>query len=210
MSGGGARRAPGPAGLRALGLAVIAIALLFALFYYGGGFRDTGPTAEPIPISGVGSGGGDAASQPLTARQSADVLFNQAMTAYELGDSAEARQFIPMALSAYRQLQTPDLDARYHIALLSMAANLPRDALAQADTMLAEAPDHLLGLSAAAEAHAALGDEEAASRHFRRLLEVYTPEVVVSRPEYLDHARGLPSRREAAREYLRQRGETPN
>jgi len=198
--GGTAR---GLSGLRALGLAVIALALLFAFFYYSGGLRDSEPPAQQIPISGVGTGGGGAeTSQPLTARQSADLLFNRAMSAYEGGDSAEARQFIPMALTAYRELESPDLDARYHIALLSLAANLPADALAQADTMLAESPDHLLALSAAGHAYAELGNPEAAARSFQRFLDVYTPEVAASRPEYLDHARALPARREAARRYL--------
>lgn len=189
---------------------MIALAALFAVFYYGtGGFQNQEPTPQAIPISGVGTGGGAASSEPLTARQSADLLFNRAMSAYELGDSAEAGQFIPMALMAYRQLEALDLDARYHIALLSLAANLPGGALAQADTMLTESPDHLLALSAAGEAHAALGDDERAGQYFRRFLEVYTPEVVASRPEYLDHARALPARREEARDYLQERGLAP-
>jgi tetratricopeptide (TPR) repeat protein len=182
---------------------VIALALLFALFYYGSdGFRERASIAVPMPVGAVGSAGQEEASQPLTGRQSADLLYNRAMTAYETGDSAEAREFIPMALAGYRELESLDLDARYHIALLSLAANLPRDALAQADTMLAEVPDHLLALSASARAYADLGDEEAALQQFRRFLEVYTPEAVAARPEYLDHARGLPSSRDAARRYL--------
>lgn len=194
-------------GLRALGIAVIALALLFAFFYYGSdGFRERTPPAEPIPVGNVGAGGAAETAQPLTARQSADLLYNRAMTAYETGDSAEAREFIPMALAAYRELESIDLDARYHIALLSLAANLPQDALAQADTMLAEVPDHLLALSAAGHAHDELGNEAAAVEHFRRFLEVYTAEAVAARPEYLDHARALPSRRDAARRYLEERG----
>jgi tetratricopeptide (TPR) repeat protein len=197
----------GSNGLRALGIAVIALALLFALFYYGSdGFRERTSVAVPMPVGDVGSAGQGDASQPLTARQSADLLYNRAMAAYETGDSSEAREFLPMALAAYRGLESLDLDARYHVALLNLAANLPQDALAQADTMLAEVPDHLLALSAAAEAYAELGDEEAAVQSFRRFLKVYTAEAVAARPEYLDHARGLPSRREAARRYLEEHG----
>lgn len=200
----------GPGGLRALGIAVIALALLFAFFYYGSdGFRESTPAAQPMPIGNVGPGGETAVSQPLTARESADLLYNRAMAAHETGDSTEAREFIPMALAAYRQLESLDLDARYHVALLSLAANLPQDALAQADTMLAEVPDHLLALSAAGHAHDELGNEEAAVEHLRRFLEVYTAEAVAARPEYLDHARALPSRREAARRYLEERGLQP-
>ncbi len=124
------------------------------------------------------------------------------MVAYESGDSGGVRRFVPMALAAYADLGELDADARYHIALLDLAAGRPQEALAQADTILAEVPDHLLGLSVSGEAYERMGRVEEAVARYRRFLEVYSPEVAASRPEYVDHARALPSRLEAARRYV--------
>jgi tetratricopeptide (TPR) repeat protein len=193
-------------GLQAFGLAVIALAIVYALLLLTGD-RGRQPPVQPIPITDVGAG--RAPSQPLTERGAADQLFNRAMTAYETGDSAAARQFVPMAITAYQALDSLELDARYHLALLSLAANRPRDALAQTDTMLAEDPNHLLALSAAARAHDALGRPDQAAEYYRRFVEAYTPEVAAARPEYLDHRRALPARLEEARRYLQERGLGP-
>lgn len=203
---GGMRRLTG---LRAFGLIIVALAIFYAvLVYTRGGSQSQQPPAQPISIGEVGAGSRGAA-QPVTRRGAADQLFNQAMTAHETGDSAAATQLVPMALAAYRGLETLDPDARYHMALLSLAANRPEDALAQADTMLAEVPDHLLALSVSARAYLALGQEDMAADYFRRFLGAYTPEVAASRPEYLDHSRALPARRETARRYLQERGLLP-
>jgi tetratricopeptide (TPR) repeat protein len=199
-------------GLRAFGLAVVAVALVYALLEYGAGGPDsTEPPAQPISITDVGLGrdlgsGSQPMEQPLSARGTADVLFNQAMTAYESGDSAAARQFVPMAITAYRGLSELDPDARYHLALLSLAAGRPEDALAQADTTLAEVPNHLLALSVAARAHAERGETAAAADFYRRYLDAYTPDIAATRPEYIDHGRALPARRDEAQRYLQERG----
>jgi TolA-binding protein len=199
-------KARGLTGLRAFGLAVFALAIVYAFLVFGRGDTGSQQQAQSIPIGAVGDPGGAASTQPLTPRASADQLFNQAMTAYEAGDLANAQRFIPMAITAYQQLSTLDLDARYHLALLSLAGGRPQDALAQADTMMAEVPNHLLALSISARAHEALGDEDQAVQFWQRYLEAYTPDVAASRPEYMDHARALPERRNRAEEYLRERG----
>lgn len=196
-------------GLRAFGLAVIALALVYAFIHYGSGALQEEPVpVQPISISDIGSGEPSAAPVPaeVSPRGRADLLFDQAMTAYESGDSVTASQLIPTAIAAHRTLPEPDLDARYHIALLSLAGGRPEAALAQADTILAEVPDHLLALSVAGRAHATLGDVDRAAEYFRRFLSAYTPERAASRSEYMDHGRALPARRDAARAYLREHG----
>lgn len=196
----------GLTGLRAFGLAVVAVAILYAFLHFSR--NDTGQEpAQSIPISAVGGQPADVSSpQPLTPRAAADQLFNQAMTAHETNDVVNAQRFIPMAITAYQRLSSLDLDARYHLALLALAAGRPHDALAQADTMLAEIPEHLLALSVSARAHETLGEEEQAIQFWQRYLNAYTPDVAASRPEYMDHARALPERRAHAERYLRERG----
>jgi tetratricopeptide (TPR) repeat protein len=195
-------------GLRGFGLAVLALAVFYVVLQYGGG-RSAEPDRAPaqrISISEIGSGSPAASANP---RLAADQLFNQALTAYESGDSAAARQFIPMALSAYRGLAGLDLDGRYHVALLELAASQPRAALAQADTMLAQVPNHLFGLLVAASAHDQLGQPDRAADYYQLFLDAYTPDVAASRQEYLDHGRVLPARQQAAIEYLRAQGRVP-
>lgn len=197
----------GLTGLRAFGLAVIALAALYAFIYYGRGGSGEAPVpTQRIQINEIGAPGIGAGAPPATPLQAADQLFNDAMTAYETGDSATARQFIPMALMAYQRLDTLSLDARYHLALLSLAAGRPQDALAQTDTMLTRVPNHLLALSAAAQAHDVMGRTERAIDMYRRFLDAYTPDVAASRSEYIDHGRALTGRREEARDYLRSHG----
>lgn len=196
----------GLVGLRAFGLAVVALAVVYAFLLFGKGDSGRQQQTQSIPIGAVGSPTGATSTQPLTPRASADQLFNQAMSAYESGDLASAQSFIPMAITAYRQLGSLDLDARYHLALLALAAGRQQDALAQADTMMAQVPEHLLALSVSARAHEALGDEDRAAQLWQRFLEAYTPDVAASRPEYMDHARALPERRDWAVAYLRARG----
>ena len=207
-------RPSGLTGLRAFGLAVIALAVVYSFVYFGRSESDQ-PPAQRIEFGDVGVGGGPAPGQPaagapaLSGRAAADQLFNQAMYAYETGDEASAAQFIPMSLAAYRSLESIDLDGRYHVALLELAAERPDLAIAQADTMLAEDPDHLLGLSVTARAYEALGQEMQAVEYYRRFLAAYTPDAAASRTEYIDHAGALPARRDQARRYLEERGISP-
>ncbi len=193
----------GLTGLRAFGLAMVALAVVYAFLLYGGGERSDRPPAQPIPVSAIGSG---PASQPLTPRASADQLFNQAMTAHETGDVTSAQRFIPVAMTAYLGLESLDPDGRYHVALLALAAGRPEDAIAHADTILNEVPEHLLALAVSARAYQALGNDDLAAQFWQRFLDAYTPETAASRQEYIDHGRALPLRRDAAESFLRERG----
>lgn len=192
-------------GLRGFGLAILALTVFYVVLNYGVGGSGSDPSgAQRIPISQVGGAAGAATESAveMSPRAAADQLYNRALAAYESGDSATARQFIPMALAAYSGLEQLDLDARYHVALLSLASDDPAAAAAQADTMLLEDPNHLLGLIIAAQAHDRSGRVDLAADYFRHFLDAYTPEAAASRREYLDHGRVLTARRETAAQYL--------
>ena len=196
----------GLVGLRGFGIAIVALAVFYAILQYGGGSGSSDAPAQRISISEIGGASPAVASDP---RATADQLFNEALAAYESGESERARQFIPMALAAYAELGELDLDARYHVALLDLAAGEPEAALAQADTMLAQIPEHLLGLLVAARAHEQLGQPSQAADYYQRFLDAHTPDVAASRQEYLDHGRVLGARRQTAIEYLRAQGRSP-
>ena len=123
----------------------------------------------------------------LTPRQAADRLFDRVARAAEAGDTAQLRFFLPMARAAYARLPVLDADARYHVAVLALLAGEPAVAAAQADTILAADPNHLLGLLAAADAARARGDTVAFARYRDRFARAYPSEIRGDRPEYRDH-----------------------
>jgi hypothetical protein len=161
------------------------------------------PTNAP-PFAGVGgqgTGGGDPGSVDLsqmTPRQAADRLFERVMRAVEASDSVQARQFAPMAIQAYGMAEPLDLDGRYHVALLHLVNADAGAARVQAQAILAEVPDHLLGLYTAAQTETVMGNREVADGLYRRFLQSYDAELATQRPEYQEHARILPVMREDA------------
>ena len=85
--------------------------------------------------SGAGAGpgtGGAGASGPapdisrMTPRERFDRLFNGIMQAADQGDTVQIERFLPMALGAYGQLDSIDIDARYHAAVLHLQAETRR------------------------------------------------------------------------------------
>lgn len=166
--------------------------------------RFRGEETAPQAVSGppiTGAPAGDPSSVDLASmspREAADRLFNRVMENVSTGDSAQARQFLPMALMAYQRVPELDLDGRYHLAVLQLVNNDPAAARAQADTILSAQPDHLFGLFTAAQAEQALGEEAAARELYGRFLARFESEVDRDLPEYRDHAQVLPAMREEA------------
>ena len=136
----------------------------------------------------------------MTPREAADRLFERVATAAASGDSAQARQFAPMAISAYQMVPEPlDADAYFHIAIIHLIAGQPADARAAAASILEQTPTHLFGLFTAAEAEQLLGNSAEARSLYETFLESYQAEISGGvRPEYQDHAPMLPTMRAQA------------
>lgn len=184
----GARRGAGPVLPWAIaGAAVVAL---------GGGFlylngRDAAPPAaaqQASPFAG-GAAGGRAAPDisSMTPREQADRLFERIVMAHERGDTGEVRFFRPMALQAYQQLAPLDHDARYHVGLIHTLTGNPEAALAQADSITADEPGHLLAAMLRQRAAIALGDAAGGRMAYRDFLASYEAEVAANRPEYQAH-----------------------
>ena len=141
---------------------------------------------------GSGPGGAPAGPAPdisrMTPRERFDRLFNRIMQAAGQGDSAQVLRFTPMALGAYGQLDTIDADARYHAAVLRLQTGDAGGARALADTILRQAPGHLLGYVVLGSVADLTGDTAAAGRARREFLQHYAAESAAARPEYRDHA----------------------
>lgn len=197
----------------AVGLLLVVVAWSSTRTNGAGPVASDRPAAGTAPV-GAAAGGpagafdagalGPGAAPPLTGtpREQADRLFNRIMQALALGDTAEASFFLPMGILAYRQAGELDADGLYHLSILETESGDAASGLATAQRILASAPDHLLGLGAAARAAEAVGDASTASRLYRRFLDVYDAERARELPEYVDHARILPDYRGDAESYL--------
>jgi len=183
------------------GSALAALIVVLIMPALRGGPRSFMPVATPAaPFAGDGSG----TPPPLTGtpREQADRLFDRIMREREAGDLERAAGFLPMAIAAYERAGELDADGLYHLSMLQTAAGNPQAARATADRILASAPDHLLGLAAAADAASDAGDTSAARAYWSRFLQVFDVEKDKPLQEYLDHSRILPEYRETAQTFL--------
>jgi tetratricopeptide (TPR) repeat protein len=167
------------------------------------------PAAAPAanaPFAGgaAGSGAPPDLSQ-MTPMDAATRLFNRVMTAISQGDSAQAQAFLPMAIGAYERARPLDHDALFHLSMLNRTALNLDAALDNAEEILAQDPDHLLALAAAAEAAIELGYEDEAAEHYRRILDVYDQELQRGLEEYAIHSAIVDVLKEDAERYLASR-----
>lgn len=124
----------------------------------------------------------------MTPRERFDRLYNRIMTAAESGNTAEVSRFAPMAFAAYAGLDRVDADARYHLAVLYLHVSADAAAaLAQADSIAAEAPRHLFAILIRGTAARQSGDSGQLARSQRDLLQAWEGEMAENRPEYQDH-----------------------
>jgi hypothetical protein len=152
------------------------------------------PVAPDMANTGLATGepgAGPTGPAPDISRMSPeeqfDRLFNRIMQAAQRGDSAEVERFTPMGLGAYDQLESPDIDARYHAAVLHLQTGGLAPALALADTILGESPGHLFGYLIRGTAARFQNDSARRTRAQRDFLAHYQSEMAAKRVEYLEH-----------------------
>lgn len=160
------------------------------------------PAAAGSVASGAPSGPGPLSGTP---REQADRLFNRIMTERESGDTAQAKFFAPMAVQAYEMAGQLDADGLYHLSLIHIVAGNFSAARETAERILATSPNHLLALSAAANAARAAGDDSAARAYFQKFIQSYDTESKATRPEYQDHGKMFPEMKTEAEGFLRAR-----
>lgn len=158
------------------------------------------PSPGPIPSGGPAAGNPGAVDlESMTPRQAADRLFNRVMQNVSSGDTAAAKQFLPMAVAAYDRARPLDSDGRYHLAVLHLVGGDLEAARAHSDTILSGNPNHLFGLFTGAQAAQGRGDRAAAVSLFRRFLAAFEAEKARKDViEYADHSQALPAMKEEA------------
>jgi hypothetical protein len=131
--------------------------------------------------------GGPPDLSTLTPTEAAVRLFNRVMGAHERGQQDTVRIFAPMAIAAYQMIGTLDLDQRYDLGRVAAVSGDEPQARAQADTILARSPTHLLGLILAANAARMRRDAAAERDYQRRLVAAAPAERQKQLPEYTAH-----------------------
>ena len=129
----------------------------------------------------------------MSPRERAERLYDRAMRAQQEGKADSATFFARMATLAYGQIGESTLDDHYDLGRLALLAGQTTLASAEADTILAARPTHLLGLMLAEDAARASGATAKASAAHARLLASATVEQKVPLPEYRQHATEIAS-----------------
>lgn len=143
---------------------------------------DTTPT---VPLGATAGQAPDISS--MSPEERADRLFNRVMRLSSEGKADSAAFFAPMAMGAVEALAPLNAHRRYDMGLIALVSGDASRAAAEADTILAQRPTHLLGLSLAARAAESRGDAAGARNFRRRLLAAEPAERASALPEYADH-----------------------
>ncbi|MDP9176116.1 MAG: hypothetical protein M3O61_00380 [Gemmatimonadota bacterium] len=147
---------------------------------------EASPLADD-PTAGAMSGSRGPDISKMSPEERAERLFNRVMLLASAGKSDSVLFFAPMAIEAYRLITPMTLDHRYDMGRIAEVAGAIPLAKAQADTILLENPNHLLGLILGARI-ASLSDDTAARRGYEsRILAVEKTEAVKKLPEYDRH-----------------------
>ena len=182
------------------GIALVALIALVA------GQRFSHPVAEQAP------GGGDSAAAPfasgggqapdisnLTPAEAAIRLYNRVMSQHERGRADSVQIFAPMAIMAYQALGQLDLDQHYDVGRIAAVSGDETLARAEADSILAKSPTHLLGLILAGNAAMMRKDVAAERSFYDKLVAAAPAERKKQLPEYTAHENDITIALEAPR-----------
>jgi hypothetical protein len=157
--------------------------------------RTAAPTvaAGDAPAAAVQSGAPPDISQ-MSPEERAERLYDRVMALSERGRQDSVQFFAPMAIQAYLMLGALNSDQRYDLGRVALVSGDSGVARAQADTILAKQPTHLLGLMLAADAAKARGDQAAERGYLRRFAAAAPSERAKQLPEYVQHVNEIDAR----------------
>ncbi|HMI43616.1 MAG TPA: hypothetical protein VK516_08340 [Gemmatimonadaceae bacterium] len=138
----------------------------------------------------------------LSPQERADRLYNRVMLLASQGKVDSVLFFAPMALTAYQMLAPLNADQRYDMGRIGEVAGAIPLAKAQADTILRENPNHLLGLILEARLATLAGDSAGLHSYERRLITAEKTEANRKRDEYLRHQDDIANALQQARKSL--------
>jgi hypothetical protein len=161
------------------------------------GLDDRG-SAEEAQASGIRAP--DISS--LSPQERADRLYNRVMLLATQGKTDSVQFFAPMALTSYQMLSPLNADQRYDMGRIGEVAGALPLAKAQADSILRENPNHLLGLILEARVALLAGDSIQLHSYERRLIAAEKSELAKKRDEYVRHADDITNALQQAKKSL--------
>jgi hypothetical protein len=138
----------------------------------------------------------------LSPQERADRLYNRVMLLASQGKVDSVQFFAPMALTAYQMLAPLNADQRYDMGRIGEVVGAIPLAKAQADSILRENPNHLLGLILEARLATLAGDTTALHSWERKLLAAEKAEAAKKRDEYVRHQDDISNALQQARKSL--------
>lgn len=178
----------------------VALVIVIALVLYQASRSATdGPAADaaagpmggaPVGAAPMGAGGGGPGGVNLAAmtpEERADRLFNRVMAYASEGKPDSAAIFAPMALQAFEMMGQLNVHGRYDVGLVATVAGQLAKAKAQADTILKQNPNDLLGLTLAMRVAESAQNSAAAKDYGKRLIAAEPAEKKTGREEYSAH-----------------------
>ena len=138
----------------------------------------------------------------LSPQERADRLYNRVMLLASQGKTDSVQFFAPMALTAYQMLSPLNADQRYDMGRIGEVAGALPLAKAQADSILRENPNHLLGLILEARLATLAADTTQLHSYERRLIAAQKAELAKKREEYARHEDDITSALRQARKSL--------
>lgn len=171
------------------GLAFVTLVVIFAAQRAG----QTEATPVAMPTGALP----DIAS--MSPQERANRLFDRIMRLAEEGKQDSVALFGSMAVTVYESLGALDLDGRYDLGRIALVSNQLELSRAQADSILQQAPDHLLGLILASAVAQARNNAAQHAEFERRLLAAERDELAKDLPEYTRHRSDIDAALAAAR-----------
>src|SRR5205807_1140744 len=138
----------------------------------------------------------------LSPQERADRLYNRVMLLATQGKVDSVQFFAPMALTAYQMLSPLNADQRYDMGRIGEVAGALPLAKAQADTILRQDPNHLLGLILEARLATLAGDSIQLHSYERRLVAAQKTELATRKEEYIRHQDDITNALQQARKSL--------
>lgn len=174
------------------GIALVSLIALAAGQRFGRGPTDAASpsdaaAANAAPFAGATGNGPAPDISKLSPAEAAVRLYNRVMGAYERGQRDTVQLFAPMAITAYQMIGPLDLDQRYDMGRIAAVSGDEPVARAQADTILAKHPNHLLGLILAADAARLRKDAAGARTYHEKFVAAAPAERAKKLPEYIAH-----------------------
>lgn len=181
----------------ALPWAVAAIALVALIALVAGQrFAKRAPSDQPLaaqaaPTAGPLGPGSAVDISNMSPEERAERLYNRVMAYTERGATDSAQIFAPMAIQAYEMMGDLNADQHYDVGRIALVTGDPVMAGAEADTILARTPTHLLGLILAAEAADAQKQSAKADGFRKRLVAAAPAERARGLSEYVQHTNDI-------------------